>query len=248
MIACFSLSYFPNCWKVAKVTIIGKPNKSSYDTLNSFRPISLVNTFSKILEKLILKRILWSASISNWLSPNQHGFSQGKSIETAAHSFVSFCETAKANNCVTACAFLDITSAFDAAWHPAIISALDSRKCPRYLTQLILGFLSNRTAILFLDSTVSSVCVDLGCLQGGVLSPILWSVVIDDVLRLKFPFPLLSVGFADDLTMATYHKDPLIATKNLQIMCNSVSDWCLINKMTLNALKKVFMIVCKKTF
>lgn len=31
-------------------------------------------------------------------------------------------------------------------------------------------------------------------------------------------------------------------------MCNSVSDWCLINKMTLNAVKTVFMIVCKKLF
>jgi hypothetical protein len=63
MNACFSLSHFPSCWKVAKVTIIGKPNKPAYDTLNSFQPISLVNTFAKILEKLILNRLLWHASI-----------------------------------------------------------------------------------------------------------------------------------------------------------------------------------------
>ena len=126
--------------------------------------------------------------------------------------------TEVANNCVTVCAFLDIKSAFDAAWHQAIISALDSRKCPSYLTRRIFGFLSNRTVILSLGSTVSSVRVDLGCPQGGVLSPILWSVLIEDVLRLKFPLPSLSVGFADDLTMANYHKDPIIASKNLQVM------------------------------
>jgi hypothetical protein len=173
----------------------------------------VVNSFSKILEKLILYRTSWSASISHWLSPNQHGFSQEKSTKTASHSFVSFCEATKANNCVTVCAFLDIKSTFDAAWHQEIISALDSWKYPRYMTRLILGFLSDSTANLSLGSTVSSVRVDLGCPQGGVLSPILWSVLIEDVLRLKFPFPSLSVGFADDLTMATHHKDPLIATK-----------------------------------
>jgi hypothetical protein len=51
-----------------------------------------------------------------------------------------------------------------------------------------------------------------------VLSPSLWFVLIADVLRLKFPLPSLSVGFADDLTMANYHKDPIIASKNLQVM------------------------------
>nr|CAH0100446.1 unnamed protein product [Daphnia galeata] len=55
MNACFSLSYFPTCWKAAKVVVIGKPNKSAYDSFNSFRPISVVNTLAKVLEKLILK-------------------------------------------------------------------------------------------------------------------------------------------------------------------------------------------------
>lgn len=31
-------------------------------------------------------------------------------------------------------------------------------------------------------------------------------------------------------------------------MCSGVSDWCLTNKMTLNALKTVFLIVCKFLF
>jgi hypothetical protein len=63
--------------------------------------------------------------------------------------------TEVANNCVTVCAFLDIKSAFDAAWHQAIISALDSRKCPSYLTRRIFGFLSNRTVIAVLKAACS---------------------------------------------------------------------------------------------
>jgi hypothetical protein len=248
MNACFSLSHFPSCWKVAKVTIIGKPNKPAYDTLNSFRPISLVNTFAKILEKLILNRLLWHSSISQWLSQNQHGFTQGRSTETAANPLISFCDEGRDAKCVTACAFLNIKSAFDAAWHPAIISALAVRNCPRYLVQLVFDFLSNRTAILSLEGSSSSFHVDLGCPQGGVLSPFLWSVLVDDVLRLKFSFPFRILGYADDLTVATYHKDPSIATRNLQSMCDELSNWCLISKLSLNAIKTVFMIMCKRLF
>ncbi len=146
---------------------------------------------------------------------------------------------------VTACAFLDIKSAFDAAWHPAIISALDSRKCPRYLTQIILSFLSDRTPFFSsLDSSLT-VHVGLGCPQGGVLSPFLWSVLIDDVLLLRFPFLSFKVGYADDLTVATAQKDPSIATRNLQIICDQVNKWWMSKKMSLNASKTVFILIKK---
>jgi hypothetical protein len=54
--AYFNLRYLPDCWKTAKVVITGKPNKPEYDSLNSFRPIGLVNNLSKILENIILSR------------------------------------------------------------------------------------------------------------------------------------------------------------------------------------------------
>ena len=86
----------------------------------------------------------------------------------------------------TACAFLDIKSAFDAAWHPAVLAALIRRGCPAYLVKLVASFLSNRLALLAHKGSTASFTINLGCPQGGVLSPFLWSVLIDDVLRLNF--------------------------------------------------------------
>lgn len=212
------------CWKAAKVVIIGKPNKPAYDSLNIFRPISVVNTLAKVLEKLILSRVRWVASTYQWLSPSQHGFIQGRSTESAAHSLISFYESSNIAKCTTACAFLDIKSSFDAAWHPAIISALGSRHFPRYLTQLIMSFLSDRTAHFSLNDSSLTVDVGLGCPQGGVLSPFLWSVLIDDVLRLCFALLSFKVGFAYDLTVATAQKYTTIATRNLQIMGYQVNN------------------------
>ncbi len=88
-----------------------------------------------------------------------------------------------------------------------------------------MSFLSDHTALFSLNDSSLTVNVGLGCSQGGVLSPFLWSVLIDGVLRLCFTFLSFTVGFADDLTVATAHKDPTIATRNLKIMCDQVNNW-----------------------
>jgi hypothetical protein len=72
--ACFNLQYFPYSWKTSKIVIIGKPNKTHYGSLNSFRPINLVNNLAKILERVILSRLKWHSSQLMWISANQHGF------------------------------------------------------------------------------------------------------------------------------------------------------------------------------
>ena len=67
----------------------------------------------------------------NWISSNLHGFTEGRSTETACHSLVSFTENGFNCKQVTAFAFLDIKSAFDMAWHPTILAALIKRGCVR---------------------------------------------------------------------------------------------------------------------
>ena len=53
--SCLRIGYSPTKWNQAKVIPIHQPAKPSY-LLNSYRPISLLNSFSKITEKVILKR------------------------------------------------------------------------------------------------------------------------------------------------------------------------------------------------
>ncbi|KAI9560547.1 hypothetical protein GHT06_011489 [Daphnia sinensis] len=138
------MCFFPASWKISKVAVIGKPNKGDYTSLNSYRPISLVSNLAKILEKVFLGRLVWLARTGDWISTNQHGFRENRSTETAAHSLISFIEVAFTERKVCASAFLDLKSAFDSAWHPAIISALAKRSCPNYLIKIIHSFLSNR--------------------------------------------------------------------------------------------------------
>ena len=155
--------FFPVSWKISKVVVIGKPNKQDYTSLNSFRPISLVGNFAKIFEKIILGRLYWTAHKFEWLSSNQHGFREGRSTDTAAHSLTSFIESAFSEKKFCASAFLDIKSAFDSAWHPAILAALSRRLCPPYLIKTVLSFLSNRKALISINSGCFEKSVHIGC-------------------------------------------------------------------------------------
>ena len=158
------------------------------------------------------------------------------------HSLVSFVENGFHARQHTACAFLDLKSAFDTAWFPAILNALNKRLCPPYLIRLVRDFLQNRPASLSHGGAGINVNINLGCPQGGVLSPFLWIVMLDDLPRFSFPFPYRSIAYADDLTIVTSHKDPSIATRNLQQIYDTVIAWCRAHKLSLNALKTVFML------
>ena len=66
--------------------------------------------------------------------------------------------------------------------------------------------------------------------------------MLDDVLRLIFPFPCKIIAYADDLTVITSHRDPMQATLNLQKACDIIGLWLKGVKLSLNAIKSVFVI------
>lgn len=71
-----ALNHFLTPWKTAKIVPVPKPNKpKAYPS--SYRPISLLNTVSKILEMLILKSMLEYINDHNLLYPDKFGFTTG---------------------------------------------------------------------------------------------------------------------------------------------------------------------------
>jgi len=67
------LSYFPTLWKFSQIIMFAKPDKPP-DLPTSYRPISLLPYFSKIYERLILKRIYPHIIAKNVLPSSQFGF------------------------------------------------------------------------------------------------------------------------------------------------------------------------------
>jgi hypothetical protein len=69
---------------------------------------------------------------------------------------------------------------------------------------------------------------------------------VDDIIRSSFPFHALITGYADDTNLATQHKDPGMATNQLQTAVERVSQKLSEVKLSLNASKTVFMLFSKK--
>jgi len=55
--ACLRKGVFPKRWTTAKLIPIVKPGKENSDEVSKFRPINLLNTGGKVLEKLLINRI-----------------------------------------------------------------------------------------------------------------------------------------------------------------------------------------------
>jgi hypothetical protein len=79
-----SSGYLPSAWKHATTIPIPKPGKNKFE-INGYRPISLLNTMCKVLEKIIDTRLHWFLEKSNYFSPHQHGFRQYRSTFNCLH-------------------------------------------------------------------------------------------------------------------------------------------------------------------
>jgi len=71
--ACIELRYWPLHFKRSMTVIIPKPNKKSYDLPKSFRPIVLLNTVDKLIEKVIGERLQFIMAANNFIHPSQFG-------------------------------------------------------------------------------------------------------------------------------------------------------------------------------
>lgn len=110
--SCLKLCYFPNEFKEAKVIAIKKPNKPA-DYPSSYRPISLLSSISKVLERIIKDRIVNFLDSRNILPPQQFGF---RKVHNTAHPLVRIRNIVKSNfdqQNSTGMILIDIKAAFD---------------------------------------------------------------------------------------------------------------------------------------
>jgi len=70
---CIELGYWPLHFKKSTIVIIPKPNKKLYNSSKLFRPIVLLNTVGKLIEKVIGERLQFNMVSNNFIHPSQLG-------------------------------------------------------------------------------------------------------------------------------------------------------------------------------
>lgn len=239
--ACIHLKYFPKDWKHSSIILLPKPGKNTREPENH-RPISLLPTMSKILEKIILNRI--NPFLIN-LPNQQYGFRNKLSTSKQLLRLINFIAQGFYKKCATATVFLDVAKAFDRVWHAGLIVKLQSFGLPTDIIQLLNSYLTNRTFNIKLNKTQSDTKnISAGVPQGSILGPILYIIYNAD-------FPMsdgtqeLTALYADDTAILYQSRQPNFAIKQLQKRLDDVQSWCTKWKIKINADKSNLLIFRK---
>ncbi|XP_072948356.1 uncharacterized protein [Epargyreus clarus] len=198
---CLHLSHFPTSWKKAFIKTVPKPNKIDYNDISSYRPIGLLDVFGKLLEKLIARRLIYHLNITSNLNQHQYGFREQRSTNDALAEAMKQINNAKSSGKLVIGVSLDIKGAFDHAWWPALMYRLHVTGCPLNIYKLIKSYISNRTVTLnYADASVDRY-LSRGCIQGSVLGPIFWNIILDELLNSELPPTCHLQAYADDLLL-----------------------------------------------
>lgn len=237
------LSYYPNIFKHAKLIPIPKPGKPTDLPIN-YRPISLLSSLNKLIEKVIKNRLDQHIEEHNILRNEQFGF---RNYHSTIAQLARICDNATDAfnlNKYTGLALFDIEKAFDTMWQNGLIYKLIEYKFPKYLIKLIHFYLLNRTFSVHINDIHSTIrLIKASVPQGSVLGPILYILYINDFP--KFDKTDLAL-FADDSAIYTnsWRTDTIAnrLTKAAKKINNHFSKW----KIKLNSQKTEAILLTKR--
>ena len=240
---CLSNNYYPSSFRYAKVIPLFK--KGDKNDVNNYRPISLLSTISKPLERHIHCYLISFLGKYNLLHDNQSGFRRHHSCETAlcriTNSWLQNINNSKAVGAV----FIDLTKAFDLINHEILLHKLKLYGIDDNCALFFKSYLANRTQSVYLCNDISSKkCITRGVPQGSILGPLLFSIYIND-LPLSIQNALCDL-FADDTTIhyASHNINEIQFHLNKSMEC--IDTWCEANEMVVHPVKTESMLICTR--
>ena len=228
----------PDLLKIAKVIPIYKKDDPSLVT--NYRPISLLPCISKILEKLVYKRLSSLLTLNNILNPSQFGFRKKFSTDFAIAKLLDKVIQSLSNKEHVIALFMDLSKAFDTIDHDILLYKLNNYGIRGIVLSWLKSYLSNRQQFVSIDNVESSLLnIKCGVPQGSILGPLLFLIYINDIVNSSTV--LAFVLFADDTNIVLSHTNlnELIDTLNAEL--RKVSSWFKCNKLSLNISKTNFM-------
>lgn len=236
---------FPTEWKNAKVNPIYKSGPK--DEVNNYRPISVLPTLSKIIEKWIHIKFMIYLDNYKLLHQKQSGFRAGHSTESALILMLDSWLKALNEGKFVGAVMVDFRKAFDLVDHDILLRKLKLYKCDDNSYSWFQSYLSGRTQqVTVLNSVSGPENVNCGVPQGSILGPLFFLLFIND-LPLTLKTTVTSVDlYADDTTLYDVQSDKQILEENLQKSLNLIHKWCKENGLLLNTEKTKIMLITSR--
>ena len=192
----FSRGYILKKFKEVRMILLAK--KNALCTPDQTRPISLLDSFLKVQEKLFLNRFLQVLRDRNILPDNQSGFRAGHRLQTRVLLLIEQISSYMSNSSPVATVFVDFKSAFDQLWFDGCLGKLERMGIPKAYINWIKAWLTDRRAIIEVQGKRSRwITINRGGPQGSSFTPTLFITYHSDMA--DFIPGAMCFFFADDL-------------------------------------------------
>ena len=177
----------PESWNKQDTQPIPKPK----DPENP-RPIALVSCIEKTAEKMALKRLQYKTGP---LHQHLYAYQEGVSTTECISDVLSYIDGKKA-----AVAFIDFEKAFELASPIVMLFSLARKGIQGHLLAWARKYLNNRKARVKFQGHLSSYKeLENGTPQGGIISPFLFNILMENLANLVLPNNVDIFIFADDV-------------------------------------------------
>lgn len=234
----------PSDWKLANVSPIYK-GKGDQDNVTNYRPISVTNCFSKILEKIIFKYLYNFIHDNNILTDHQSGFRNKDS--TINQLLLIYDEIVKNLDKGKDVRFIfcDVSKAFDRVWHKGLLYKLRKYGIKGNLYNWFNSYLTDRKQRVGINGYYSSWnTINAGVPQGSILGPFLFLLFVNDIVDVVANKIKL---FADDTCLYCIVDDEISAAESLNQDLEYLNQWANDWGVTFNSDKTKSMYFTRKT-
>uniref|UniRef100_A0A1Y1M0F5 Reverse transcriptase domain-containing protein n=2 Tax=Photinus pyralis TaxID=7054 RepID=A0A1Y1M0F5_PHOPY len=241
----------PEDWKLGIIIPLFKKGDSR--DCSNYRGITILSVVSKVYEHIMEARL--RTQIEEQLADTQSGFRKGRSVQDHIFSIKQMIEKSKMQNSEIYMAFLDLEKAFDRVPRSVIWKSLTQRKVSAKLIEGIKGLYENNKSYVRKNNRQSTTFeISEGLRQGGVLSPILFLLIMDDIIKATatrtkkvhigtnklIPVNVSECAFADDVMICAAKEKDL--QDNLRIWEEELTK----RNMIINTNKTKVMVISKE--
>ena len=234
---------FPQKMKQAEVVPLHKGK--DMDLVINYRPISLLITISKLLEKVIYKRVYSFLEKENILFQSQYGFRSNHNCEHAILELTGNILQAHEKREHPVCIYLDLSKAFDTLNHQVLLCKLEKMGIRGITNSWFESYLSGRSLVTKVTTSENNTTysdafdISFGTAQGSCLGPLFFLLFCNDIHLL----PLYSqlILFTYDTTLFNSHKSEKFLEYMLNCDLEILLDWFNANQLSINLEKTVMM-------